>query len=101
MFWGKPTAGWWRGATAVLVLSVVFWAGRTWRDGASARADVRESSPPVHFQSGGARSEAVLVEIAASLKRIEARLERMEQMAARWVPEGNAAPAAAGAERKR
>jgi predicted GNAT superfamily acetyltransferase len=48
-----------------------------------ARADVRESSSHEHFKSGGARSEIVLREIAATLKRIEARLERLDNWARR------------------
>lgn len=35
------------------------------------------------FKSGGARSEIVLKEIAATLKQIDARLERLEKFAGR------------------
>lgn len=45
--------------------------------------DVREVTPKRAFKSGGARSEIVLQEISATLKRIDQRLERMEKLAER------------------
>ena len=44
--------------------------------------EVREVTPKRAFKSGGARSELVLHEISATLKRIDERLERIENMAA-------------------
>jgi hypothetical protein len=43
-----------------------------------ARADVTEEPAQKQFLSGGARSEIVLREISETLKRIDGRLERME-----------------------
>ena len=45
----------------------------------SAEADVRRTAPRKSFKSGAARSEPILHEISATLLRIEARLERLEQ----------------------
>lgn len=45
----------------------------------AAYADVRNTTSRAHFKSGGERSEMVLVEISATLKRIDARLERIEK----------------------
>ncbi len=49
----------------------------------SIGADVRQSEPREAFKSGGARSEAVLREISATLKKIDSRLERIERSAAK------------------
>lgn len=44
-----------------------------------ANAGVRESAPRKAFQSGGSRSEVVLKDISATLKRIEARVGAIEK----------------------
>ncbi len=44
-------------------------------------AEVRRETSPEAFQSGGARSETVLKEISATLKKMDARLERIERAA--------------------
>lgn len=41
--------------------------------------EIQERTPKVTFQSGGARSEIVLLGIARTLERIDARLERIEK----------------------
>ncbi|HET6424055.1 MAG TPA: hypothetical protein VFG20_10255 [Planctomycetaceae bacterium] len=47
----------------------------------SVRAEVRETTPRAAFQAGSERSEAVLKEIAATLKTMDGRLERLEKIA--------------------
>lgn len=44
-------------------------------------ADVRETPPRAAFQSGAERSETILREIAATLKTMDGRLERLEKIA--------------------
>ena len=51
------------------------------RSGAPVSAEVREETPREAFKSGGERSEIVLREISETLKRIDARLERLEKFA--------------------
>ncbi len=46
-----------------------------------AQAEVRQSPPRVAFQAGSERSETILQEIAATLKTIDGRLERIEKLA--------------------
>jgi hypothetical protein len=45
------------------------------------QAEVRETTPRAAFQAGSERSEAVLKEIAATLKTIDGRIERLEKLA--------------------
>jgi hypothetical protein len=47
----------------------------------TAEAEVREVTPPEAFKSGGARSEVVLKEIAATLQRMDARMVTIEKAA--------------------
>jgi hypothetical protein len=70
------------GLTLVLLaITAAGWAGRL---SAPVQAEVRPTLPPPHLQSGGARSEVVLQQIAGILERIEGRLQRIEELAARW-----------------
>ena len=57
-----------------------------------AVAQVRNrNEPQTAFKSGGARSELVLLEIAGTLKVIDARLERLEtQFSGKGRPSGKA-----------
>jgi hypothetical protein len=71
-----------RRVAAALALGVaMFAAGLSLREAPSARADVTGESPRQQFMAGGERSEVVLREISATLKRIDARLERIERAA--------------------
>jgi hypothetical protein len=83
----------WAAVLAGLLAAAVGFVG----DGSGAQPDPRSAPPPTHFKSGGERSEAVLIEIAASLKRIEVHLERLQQVAERW---GNDSKPAVRTERK-
>jgi hypothetical protein len=56
-------------------------AGRSGAGTDQARAEVRETTPRAAFQSGSERSETVLREIAATLKRMDGRWERIEKVA--------------------
>ncbi|MFV2066249.1 MAG: hypothetical protein ACC645_04665 [Pirellulales bacterium] len=76
----------WRNRVLVLaLLGAAVFLGASLRSASDLRADSRRfksaTTPPVHLKSGAARSEAILREIAASLKRIESRLERLEEIA--------------------
>jgi hypothetical protein len=64
----------------LVVLAGGFLTGNSWRQPSVAHAEVRRKPPREAFQSGGARSEVVLREIAATLKRIESRMERIERV---------------------
>lgn len=48
-----------------------------------ALADVTRTAPREAFKAGSERTEATLKEIADTLKRIDGRLERIEQAATR------------------
>lgn len=45
------------------------------------QAEVRETTPRTAFQAGSERSETILKEIAATLKTMDGRLERLEKVA--------------------
>ena len=57
-----------------------FLTGICWQAVPSAQADVRQGPQREAFKSGGERSAEVLTEIAATLKRIETRVDRIEQL---------------------
>jgi hypothetical protein len=42
-------------------------------------AEVRQPGSPGHFKSGGERSAAILTEIAATLEKMDGRVERIEK----------------------
>lgn len=69
------------------LIGLAFFLGLSLRDTRDVHADSRrsnaETTTPLHLKSGAARSEAILLEIANSLKRIESRLERFEKVAQR------------------
>ncbi len=44
------------------------------------QAEVRETTPRAAFQAGSERSETILKEIAATLKTMDGRLERLEKI---------------------
>ena len=56
-------------------------AGQSPRGFDAARAEVRETTQRATFLAGSERSEAVLREIASTLKRMDGRLERIEKIA--------------------
>jgi len=64
----------------LIVLAGGFLAGNSWRQSSVVQAEVRRKPPREAFQSGGARSEVVLREISATLKRIDSRIERIERV---------------------
>jgi hypothetical protein len=76
------------GIPTLVLLAAAWLAGWSWRAGSPVQAEIRTVPPPVHFQSGGERSEAVLQQIAGSLQRIETRLQRLEDLATRWAAQG-------------
>jgi hypothetical protein len=80
----------WAWLLAGVLLAALFTTGPRWPG--AARADVTEEPPQKQFLSGGARSEIVLREISDTLKRIDARLERMEN-AVKAAEEGAREPA--------
>ena len=89
----ERSATWHIEVRSLVLLATVFLAGALWRAEPPLQAQIRPTAPPVHFQSGGARSEAVLQQIAASLERIENRLQRLEELAGRWAGPGSKPPA--------
>jgi hypothetical protein len=48
-----------------------------------AHGEIRTSTPPAPFQSGSQLSVPILREIAATLRQMDARLERLEAVAQR------------------
>ena len=60
------------------IASVAFLFGQYAQGPASVHAEVRESKPRKTFKSGAARSEPVLREILATLRKIDGRLQRIE-----------------------
>lgn len=81
-------------AVAIL-LGIGYLAGSTSRE-ATVQADGRRGQAEAeHFQSGAQRSEILLREISATLGKMDARLDRMERLATRYV---NSTPQHAPAE---
>ncbi|MCA9076292.1 MAG: hypothetical protein KDA93_14780 [Planctomycetaceae bacterium] len=75
----KTSPAWSRVATIGLVLLAGYFMGRVTSGPSIAHADVRQTPRREAFQSGDELSVGVLKEISATLKRIDGRLERMEQ----------------------
>ena len=69
------------GWTAVVLL-VSFWAGTFLRPQPASTADVRTSPPKQHFLAGSERSVPILQEISETLKRMDARLSKIEKIVA-------------------
>jgi len=65
----------WFVAGSALVL--VFTAGQAMR--LDAQAGVRRAAPKEHFQSGAQRSETLLADILATLRRLDNRIARIEK----------------------
>ena len=65
-----------------LVLLVAFAAGVSVRTPSGMTAEVRRSAPRQHFLAGSERALPVLQEISQTLKQIDARLSRIEKIAA-------------------
>ena len=72
-------------AAALIAVTVGFVAGVCWHAVPPAQADVRESPPREAFKAGSERSVEILGEMSATLKRIETRVERIEQTISREV----------------
>lgn len=68
-------------AGCVLMLLLGYAIGGTVGLPSSAEAEVREVTPPAAFKSGGARSEVVLKQIAATLRQMDTRLANVEKSA--------------------
>lgn len=69
------------GGTAAILLAA-FWAGAFLRPETASMADVRKSPPRQHFQAGSERSIPLLEEISETLKRMDARLAKIEEIVA-------------------
>jgi len=76
----KTTRNAGRMAAVALTLALAFLAGTVCEPRTSA--GVRQSAPREAFLSGGERSVPLLVEISATLKRIDNRLARLEKLMA-------------------
>ncbi len=72
----------------MVFLVATFLLGWLWRGAPAVPADSRNPPAPTHFESGAARSLAILQQIADSLQRIEDRLQRLETIAQRWSTPG-------------
>jgi len=68
------------GMAAILLAS--FWAGTFLSPRPASTADVRRGPPKQHFLAGSERSVPILQEISETLKRMDARLARIETIAA-------------------
>lgn len=73
---------WTRGVTVLCSLLVGYAVAQMDFAPNAVQAEVRETTPRAAFQAGSERSEAVLKEIAATLKTMDGRLERLEKLAA-------------------
>ncbi len=69
------------GATAAILVAS-FWAGTFLRPQPASTADVRRGKPKQHFLAGSERSVPILQEISETLKRVDARLAKIEAIAA-------------------
>jgi hypothetical protein len=68
------TASW-----MVVALLGAFWWGSTFRPRTGATAEIQQVESPERFLAGDERSIPILKEIAATVKQIDARLERLEK----------------------
>jgi hypothetical protein len=68
-------------AVGIIVLGA-YLAGSLLRPPRAANADVRHSPPRQAFLAGGERAVPILQDIAATLKRIDDRLARLEKTVA-------------------
>lgn len=80
------------GLLALVVLSAVLIGALSGRPPAgqsgrlpAGQTPLADEIPPGHFLAGGERAVPVLEEIAATLKRIEERLDRLEKIAIQTV----------------
>jgi hypothetical protein len=73
----------WRVLWLSIAIAAGFLAGSADRPGPQTMAEVRRTPPREAFQGGDERSEVVLREIAATLTRIESRVERIEKSLAK------------------
>lgn len=64
---------------ALMVLTAGYIIGNANSQPQATFADVRKTPPRAAFESGSERSETVLRDISATLKRIERRVERIEK----------------------
>ena len=69
----------WNVGALAIALTAGFLAGTAAGPPPAARADVRRTQPREAFQAGSERNESVLREIAATLNRIDSRVERIEK----------------------
>ena len=69
------------GGTAAILLAS-FWAGTFLRPQPASTADVRKAPAKQHFLAGSERSVPILQEISETLKRMDARLARIEGIVA-------------------
>ena len=82
----------WRVVGLMIAIAAGFLAGSADRPGPRAVAEVRRTPPREAFQGGDERSEVVLREIAATLTRIESRVERIEKSLAKGATDPHRAP---------
>ena len=66
-------------ACAGLLLLGGFWAGGAFHPETAAKAGVRKTPPREAFLAGSERALSVLQDISETLKRIDARLMRIEK----------------------
>ena len=81
VFVRTPRNAWGRAALLMLCVAVTVAAVLTLRPAAVVRADITSDPPREQFKAGGERSEIVLKDILAVLKKIDARLEHIEKAA--------------------
>ena len=91
---------WGRAALLMFCVVVTVAAVQTLRPAAVVRADVTSEPPREQFKAGGERSEVVLREILAVLKKMDARLEHIEKAAGDATKAGRPATKSATSSRK-
>ncbi|MBC8876541.1 MAG: hypothetical protein H8E44_44500 [Planctomycetes bacterium] len=75
------TGSYGRGLVTGMVLAAAFWLGSSFREPAAIGADSHKNPSPPMFLAGSERTIPILQDIAATLKRIDTRLDRLEK----WV----------------
>lgn len=80
-FFRTPRNAWGRAALLMLCVVVTVTAVQALRPATEVRADITSEPPREQFKAGGERSEVVLREILAVLKKMDARLEHIEKAA--------------------
>ena len=99
-FFRTPHNAWVRAAWLMLTVLITVSAVQALRPANEVRGDITSEPPREQFKAGGERSEVVLREILAVLKKMDARLEHIEKAASDSTKAGRPATKSSTSSRK-